>query len=162
MIFYVIIILLLLFYFLKGKTYQEKDLNEENEDDLDEEQEEVLNDIQEIILKSADSKCRINMSLEKRNKCNKLLNSFTNDLNDEQLDLLQYFQNFNQILISLHKDFPLEKFIKNFGGNKKEYLNSRENVKKVLSKLFDTYTEEELKNCCETGEIINKNDYIIK
>ena len=65
MIFYVIIILLLLFYFLKGKTYQEKDLNEENEDDLDEEQEEVLNDIQEIILKSADSKCRINMSLEK-------------------------------------------------------------------------------------------------
>ena len=27
----------------------------------------------DLILKSADSKCRINMSLEKRNKCNKLL-----------------------------------------------------------------------------------------
>lgn len=160
MIIHFIIILIILYFLLKDSNNNLQNYEEESVEELDEEKDYILDEIDELKLSEADEKCRLNMPQLIKTKCNNLTTKFNKSLTNDEMNLLYYFENFNQIFTALHKNFPLEKFIKNFGNNKKEYLQNRIKVKKVLQKLLSIFTPEDLVSCCEIGEIINTDDYL--
>ena len=160
MIIYFIIILILFYYLLQDKKIETSEI-EEDLDELSEDDKEFFMAIDKITLTVPDENCRKNMSNKMKGGCLKSLNEFMKSLTTEETILLNHFQDLSQIFNLFHKDFPSNKIIAIFGGDKRKYDSSIIKLKNIIKKLLIKFKPEELKSCCEVDQLIDKNDYLL-